>query len=136
MPRFSNSSFSKLTTCHVDLQVLFCEIVKTFDCKILQGFRNQEEQEAAFEDGNTKLKWPDGKHNRMPSMAVDVAPYPIDFKNIKRFYWFGGYVLGIAQKLKEEGRISHSVRFGGDWDSDKNIDDENFLDLLHFELVE
>lgn len=68
-------------------------------------------------------------------MAVDVAPYPLDWKNNKRMYWFAGYVLGIAQKLKDEGKMSYSVRFGGDWDSDKDIDEEKFQDLVHFELA-
>lgn len=44
--------------------------------------------------------------------------------------------MGLAQKLKEEGKMSHSVRYGGDWDSDKDIDDQNFRDLVHFELIE
>lgn len=135
MPRFGQSSFTKLTTCHHDLQVLFHEVIKTFDCKVLEGYRNQEDQELAFATGYTTLHWPKGKHNHHPSTAVDVAPFPVDFRNIKRFYWFAGYVLGIAQKLKDEGKITHSVRFGGDWDNDKNIDEENFKDLMHFEIV-
>ncbi len=118
MPKFSQASFSKLTTCHLDLQVIF------FD------------QELAYKNGATQLHWPHGKHNKTPSMAVDVSPYPVDWLNLHRFYWFGGYVMGIAQKLKEEGRIAHSLRFGGDWNRDRNIDNETFLDLVHFELVE
>lgn len=136
MPKFSQSSFSKLSTCHTDLQVLFYEVIKSFDCQILEGYRNEVDQEKAFKAGNTKLHWPHGKHNRQPSMAVDVAPYPIDWNNIKRFYWFGGYVMGIASRLKDEGRMTHSVRFGGDWNGDKNIDNETFRDIVHFELVE
>lgn len=135
MPRFSQTSFSKLTTCHPDLQVLFFEVIKTFDCTILEGYRNQIDQEKAFAEGNTKLHWPDGKHNIQPSTAVDVSPYPIDWKNYKRMYWFAGYVMGIANKLKEAGRMAHAVRYGGDWNSDKNIDNETFKDLVHFELV-
>ncbi len=135
MPKFSQDSFSNLSTCHIDLQVLFYEVIKSFDCKILEGYRNEEGQEQAFKAGNTQLHWPDGKHNKQPSMAVDVAPYPIDWKNNKRFYWFAGYVMGIAQVLKDEGKMTHSVRFGGDWDSDKDIDEERFRDLVHFELV-
>lgn len=135
MPKFCQSSFSKLSTCHADLQALFYEVIKYFDCTIIEGYRNKEDQERAFKAGNTKLHWPDGKHNSQPSMAVDVAPYPIDWKNSSRFYWFAGYVMGIAQKLKDEGKMTHAVRFGGDWDGDKNIYDENFKDLVHFELV-
>src|SRR6185312_8627115 len=116
MPKFSQESFSKLSTCHQDLQVLFYEVIKYFDCTILEGYRNQEDQEAAFAHGQTKLHYPDGKHNSQPSMAVDVAPYPPNFDDEKLFIWFGGYVLGIAQRLKEEGKMTHSVRWGGSWD--------------------
>ena len=135
MPKFSQASFSKLSTCHPDLQALFYEVIKYFDCSIIEGYRNAEEQETAFDAGNSKLHWPHGKHNSQPSMAVDVAPYPLDWKNNKRMYWFAGYVMGIAQKLKDEGKMEHGVRYGGDWDSDKDIEDQTFRDLVHFELV-
>lgn len=136
MPKFSQDSFSKLSTCHPDLQAIFFEVIRSFDCQVLEGFRCKEDQEAAFALGNTKLHWPKGKHNHQPSMAVDVAPYPIDWKNTKRFYWFAGYVMGIAQKLKDEGKIMSSVRYGGDWNGDKNIDTETLKDLVHFELMD
>lgn len=136
MPKFSQSSFSKLSTCHMDLQVLFFEVIRTFDCQILEGYRNQEDQESAYRNGNTQLHYPHGKHNHQPSMAVDVSPYPVDWNNAKRFYWFAGYVMGVAMRLKEEGKMTHAIRYGGDWDSDKDITDNNFQDLVHFELVE
>jgi len=137
MPKFSQASFSKLSTCHPDLQALFYEVIKYFDCTILEGYRNQEDQEKAFESGNTKLHWPHGKHNKQPSMAVDVIAYPVDWADEKKGYWFGGYVLGIAQKLKDEGKITHSVRWGGAWDGIAKFNTPDMLnDLVHFELVE
>lgn len=135
MPVFGKDSFSKISTCHIDLQVLFFEVVKHFNCQVLEGYRNQADQEKAFKEGNSQLHYPHGKHNQNPSLAADVAPYPVDWKNLKRFYWFAGFVLGIAQKLKDEGKITHSIRYGGDWNQNMNIDDENFKDLVHFELV-
>lgn len=134
MPKFSQDSFSKLSTCHMELQTLFYEVIRSFDCTVLEGYRNEQDQEAAFAAGNTKLHWPHGKHNAQPSLAVDVAPYPIDWNNTKRFYWFAGYVMGIAERLKAEGKMTYSVRWGGDWDSDKDITDQTFNDLVHFEL--
>ena len=136
MPKFSQESFSKLSTCHSDLQALFYEVIKFFDCTILEGYRNEADQEAAYAKGNTKLHWPHGKHNANPSMAVDVTPYPIDFNNEKLAIWFGGYVLGIAQKLKDEGKMSNSVRWGGSWDGLGKLDRPGQLnDAGHFELV-
>jgi len=136
MPKFSTESFTKLSTVHPDLQRLFFEVIQTFDCTILEGNRGEAAQEKAFAAGLSKLHWPNGKHNSMPSMAVDVSPYPIDWKNNQRFYWFAGYVMATAQKLKEEGKITHTVVWGGDWNHNFDITDENGLrDLVHFELV-
>ena len=135
MPMFSQESFSKLSTCHLDLQALFFEAIKTFDCKILEGHRNEIDQNNAYDRGSSRLKWPFGKHNELPSMAVDVAPYPVEWKDVKRFYFFGGYVLGIAQRLKDEGKITHGIRWGGDWNQDKRVSDQTFNDLCHFELI-
>jgi peptidoglycan L-alanyl-D-glutamate endopeptidase CwlK len=123
----------------MELQILFFEVVRFFDCTVLEGHRGEEEQNDAFARGATKLKWPDGKHNREPSIAIDVAPYPINFsqepKNIARYYLFAGYVLGIAEQLKAQGKMTYSIRWGGDWDSDKDLSDQKFDDLVHFELV-
>lgn len=136
MPKFSQESFSKLSTCHPDLQALFYEVIKSFDCMILEGYRNQVDQDLAFKEGRSKLQWPNGKHNHQPSMAVDVTPYPVNFNDIKRLYWFAGYVMGIAQKLKDDGKMSHSVRYGGDWDGNVEDINQHFRDMQHFELIE
>ncbi len=139
MPRFSAESFSKITTCHSDLQILFFEVIKYFDCKVIEGHRGQEAQDKAFDQKATRLRWPKGKHNALPSLGIDVAPFPVNLddtpKNRERFYWFAGFVLGIAEGLKAQGKISHKIRFGGDWDSDKEIHDQSFNDLLHYELI-
>ena len=99
MPRFSAKSKSRLNTCDKRLVELFNEVVKGFDCTIIEGHRGKEKQDAAFNKGNSKVKFPNGKHNKSPSVAVDVAPYPIDWKDRDRFHYFGGYVLGIAAKM-------------------------------------
>lgn len=135
MPRFSQDSLSKLNTCHRELQVLFFEVIKHFDCTIIAGFRNEEDQEKAFRNGKTQIHWPNGNHNKSPAMAIDVSPFPIDWNNSGRFYWFAGYVMGIAQKLKDEGKMTMSVRYGGDWNRDYEIKDNKFNDLVHFEII-
>lgn len=135
MPMFSQESLSKLSTCHLDLQTIFFEVVRNFDCTVLQGVRNKAEQEQYFKEGKSKLQWPNGKHNQFPSIAVDVAPYPINWNDTKRFYLFAGIVIGIAVRLRDEGKIKYTVRWGGDWDGDTLIDDQKFNDLVHFELV-
>jgi peptidoglycan L-alanyl-D-glutamate endopeptidase CwlK len=138
MYKFSQSSLEKLASCHPDLQTLFKEVIKYMDCTIIEGFRGQAAQDKAFAEGKSKLKWPHGKHNAYPSNAVDVAPFvdgSIKWENLKQFYFFAGFVLGIAQQLKDQGKITHSIRFGGDWNQNNNISDESFVDAVHFELV-
>lgn len=137
MPKFSQSSFSKLATCHPDLQALFYEVIKYYDCTILEGYRNEVDQEAAFTSGHSRLHWPNGKHNHQPSRAVDVTLYPPGLADAHHNYWFAGYVLGIAQKLKDEGKITHSIRWGGAWNGITYFNTPGMLsDLVHFELVE
>jgi len=130
MPNFSKRSKDNLATCDVKLQNLFNEVINYFDCSVLCGHRGEKEQNEAFHAGRSKLKFPKSKHNSSPSQAVDVAPYPIDWEDKERFYYFAGMVKGIAQKM------DIPIRWGGDWDSDTQVKDQTFFDLPHFELQE
>ena len=128
MPAFGTASMAKLQTCDQRLQKLFLEVVKHWDCTVTCGFRNQADQEAAFAAGNTKLHWPDGNHNKNPSYAVDVAPYPVDYNDINRIRVFAGFVLGVASQM------GLNIRWGGDWNQDTQVKDNTFNDLVHFEI--
>ena len=130
MPKFSRKSLSKLETCDKRLQDLFLRVVKKFDCTILEGHRGKDRQNKLFNEGKSKLKYPKGKHNSLPSKAVDVAPYPIDWNDRERFTYFAGYVVGIAYQM------GLKIRWGGDWDMDTQVKDNNFDDLPHFEIKE
>ena len=126
MAKFGKKSREQLSTCEKDLQMLFNEVVRTFDCTVTQGHRTVEEQEKLYKEGKTKVKF--GRHNHKPSIAVDVTPYPVDYSNIDRHYYFGGYVLGVASEMGID------IRWGGDWDGDKETKDQTFNDLVHFEI--
>lgn len=135
MPEFSAHSLEKLKTCHIDLQTLFLEVIKYRDCTILEGHRNEEDQNKAFDAGKSKLRWPNGNHNATPSNAVDVAPYPLpDWKCQSDFDYFAGYVIGMAKGLYLQERISHAIRWGGDWKMTDYPSENSFNDLVHFEL--
>jgi len=134
MPRFSKRSLSRLETCHEDLQKVFKKVVEMFDCTIIEGHRGKTKQNKAYADGKSKLKYPKGKHNKKPSIAVDVIPYPIDWSNRDRHHYFAGYVLGVAWGMYLQKQISHKIRWGGDWDMDTETKDNRFDDLVHFEL--
>jgi peptidoglycan L-alanyl-D-glutamate endopeptidase CwlK len=135
MPQFSERSKQRLATCHADLQVLMAEVVKDFDCTIITGHRDRVTQNRMVEQGKSQVRWPNSRHNSEPSEAVDVAPYPIDWQDRERFHYFAGFVMGTAARLNAEGRMTHGLRWGGDWDMDTQVNDNNFDDLVHFELV-
>lgn len=137
MNQYGNKSRTRLNTCHPDLQLLFERVLPHWDHSILCGHRNQQDQNAAYLAGNSKVKYPDSKHNSYPSMAVDAAPYPIDWEDRERFIAFGCYVLGVADEMFRNGTISHKVRWGGDWNINdgRELTPQTFDDLPHFELV-
>lgn len=126
MPKFSQRSLDRLNTCHPLLRRLMNSVVQEIDITILCGFRGQEEQDAAFNKGTSKLKWPRSKHNISPSMAVDVAPYPIDWHDELRFRKMGETVKQHWERMPPEERLGYKLSWGGDWKS--------FKDFPHFEL--
>jgi len=128
MPRFGKGSLFQLQSVHPDLQELFKEVVKHFDCSIIEGFRGKEKQDRAYNEGKSKVKFPKGKHNQIPSEAVDIAPYPIDWDDKERFYYFAGFVMGVASQM------DYKIRWGGDWNNDTEVQDTRFKDLVHFEI--
>ena len=128
MPRFSKTSLSRLEACHTDLQRLFNEVIKHVDCTVLCGRRGQEEQDALFQSGQSKLQYPHSKHNADPSCAVDVVPYPIDWEDLRRFDRFAAYVMGVADKMGID------IEWGGTWTDCPTDKVAKFYDAPHFQL--
>ncbi len=129
MPNFSEKSLNKLKTCHEDIQEVLKEAVKHFDFTILEGHRGAAEQDRLYSIGKSKLKFPKSRHNQLPSMAVDIAPYPIDWEDRERFTYLAGHIMGIGQKM---GIL---LRWGGDWGRTTDLKHNHFDDLPHFELI-
>lgn len=144
MPKFSVRSLKVRSELHKDLQTIFDEVIKVFDCTLICGYRGEKEQNEAFEKGYSKLKFPNGNHNKYPSMAVDAYPYPMTDLNAKsqrenelykqRLAYFAGRVMSIADDLWVFRRISYKLIWGADWDNDTELKDHDFLDYPHFEL--
>tara|TARA_R110001632_G_scaffold216892_1_gene345329 strand:+ start:17184 stop:17612 length:429 start_codon:yes stop_codon:yes gene_type:complete len=141
MPRFSKISSDRLKTCAPDLQHLFNEVIKLWDCTIAEGHRGEERQNKFKEEGLTQLSHPHSNHNIYPSYAVDVVPYQgraiwgSTEAEKEDLCYFAGFVKGVAKQLKEEGRMQHSVRWGGDWNNNNSVADTNFRDFPHWELI-
>ena len=128
MPKFGKRSKNALSSCDERLIKIFNEVIKTVDCSVLEGHRGQSKQDKYYEEGKSKVKYPSGRHNKLPSMAVDVAPYPIDWDDREMFHLFAGFVLGIAKSM------GINLRWGGDWNQNWFVDDNKFDDFPHFEL--
>ena len=128
MPRFGKKSREGLATCEKDLQMVFNEVIKYVDCSILEGNRSKDRQNKLYDEGKTKVRYPNGRHNASPSKAVDVTPYPVDWEDRERQTFFAGFVLGVANQM------GVTLRWGGDWDQDFEVKDNRFDDFPHFEL--
>lgn len=140
MSEFSEAELVKLRTCHWKLQVVLAEAHDIVPFLVIEGFRDKKTQDAAFKAGRSELKWPNGKHNGKPSLAVDVAPTYMDGK-IKKIDWDDliafGRIAGCIQAIAFRRDIV--LRFGLDWNGDfhsvKRDSKESFLDAGHIELV-
>jgi peptidoglycan L-alanyl-D-glutamate endopeptidase CwlK len=124
MPRFGKRSKQRLKGVDTKLVNVLNELVKIMDVTIIEGLRSQERQDELVAKGASKTKY--SKH--IQGKAVDLAPYPIDWEDRERFHYMGGMVRGIGQQLNV------NIRWGGDWDSDGEIKDNSFDDLVHVEI--
>lgn len=121
MPKFGKRSKKELATAHPDLQTLFNEAIKTVDFTVICGHRAREDQEKAFMSGASRLHWPKSKHNKTPSLAVDVIPFPFKgWENIDEFQNLAVAVKETAERLKIR------VAWGGDW--------KDFKDYPHWQI--
>lgn len=125
-----------------NLRNLFTEVDKEVAVEILPStIRTQAEQLDYFNRGVSKTL--DSKHLIVPgkrefSEAVDAGPHrhkwPVEsekdyWKDWARLYYFAGRVMSVAL------RMGIKLRFGGDWNGNNDLKDQNFYDGVHFEEV-
>lgn len=112
----------RLITCHPDLQKLVTELAKAYEVRVICGHRNKLEQDTAFTQRKSKLKWPKSRHNSVPSQAVDMIPMRngvINWQDIDGIKKFAEDVFATAKTLGIE------ITWGGDW---------AMRDYVHWEL--
>jgi len=129
MYSFGKSSTSKLLTCRHELQVIANEAIKLVDFSIIHGYRNQEQQDMIYEQGFSKVKFPNSKHNTNPSDAFDFMPFPVDWTDYRQFTYIAGIMIGIGLS---KGMI---LRWGGDWDQNGKLKENKFNDFGHIEFA-
>lgn len=130
MFRLSEASQKRLVTCDPRLQEIVNKVSESYDVSVLCGHRGKDAQEEAVSKGMSKLHFPKSKHNSFPSLAIDLAPFPIDWNDRQRFCHLAGFVQGVAVSL------GFKIRWGGDFNQDNNLKNDSFVDMPHFELVD
>ena len=106
------------------------ELVTIIDNSVVDGVRDLTTQREYVALGVSKtmnslhLVQSDGY-----SHAVDLAPYPVDWQDHRRFYILAGVGLGLAAKM------NIPITWGGRWNPD---DDQfklpSFNDMGHFQI--
>lgn len=150
---FGARSKAELATCHKDLQLIHNTAIKTIriDYGIHEGGRGFKDQLDYFLNGKSKIdprkpgSLEHAKHviyqHRSKSLATDI--HIASRYNGKALTWqkesliyVCSYLIATADRLLEQGKITHRLRWGYNWDMDHVIGlDHNFKDLPHLELV-
>jgi hypothetical protein len=102
------TSLEQLATCHPEIQSLVKDASAGIDAGDLAyagihdmtvscGHRGQADQEAAFAAGTSEVHWPHGAHNRTPSDAADVEPYPERWSDPDKLAALHAYIAGLAR---------------------------------------
>ena len=121
---WSRASRARLDTCHGLLVLLFDRVIKRadlpHDLSVICGHRNKADQDAAVAAGRSKVRWPRGKHNRTPSLAVDVVPFvngEQEHRDAEVFKRHAPVVKAEWAAMQGAGLIPDGVKlvWGGDW---------------------
>lgn len=121
MATFGSTSRRRLAELDPKLRSVLEEAIKYYDFAVLCGHRSQEDQEAAYRAGHSRVRWPNSRHNTVPAQAVDVAPWPIDWNNIPEFCYMAGVIMATAYAM------GVPLKWGGRW--------QKLKDYPHFELL-
>lgn len=142
MPILGPKSAENLRNVDPRLVTILTELIEHIDFSVLCGHRGEAEQNAAHSAGKSKLRFPLSKHNKLPSMAVDVMPYPVrwpdlskipsQFHDEARLYARTAHFAGVVRGFALARGID--LRWGGDWNGNFILESGDDWDMPHFEL--
>lgn len=128
---WSDIEWARVWTCEPRLIRWLVALNAKIKIGILCGSRSDADQWQALKEKKSQLTPALSKHCRKPlSLAVDIYPEPLNWKALNAFYWLGGYGKALADEMKIP------IRWGGDFNRNYVVTDEDFLDLVHFEIDE
>ena len=84
MAKLSAASQRRLDGAHPLLQQVFTAVAPEADIVILDSQRGRAAQERAHASGNSRAHFGQSPHNWSPAIALDVAPWPIDWTDLAR----------------------------------------------------
>lgn len=111
-------SLNRLKQCHPDLIKIIMGVDAIFPVHVICGARGEKEQNEAFDRGHSKLKFPDSKHNKTPSMAVDIVPGSgkvISWADLKPFEIMCLTVESIAEDYGIKIKLGRDFKSLQDW---------------------
>jgi hypothetical protein len=76
--------------------------------------RPEKEQNSAFMTGHSKLRWPNSKHNKLPSEAFDVADKNCTWE-VQRFVRIADHIKKVWKEEVAEKYPDLDLVWGGDW---------------------
>ena len=153
-----NKSKLQYDTLHPDLQLIVDAALEycVVDFSINEGHRPVKKQLEYFKKGrefkngrwevvnkkaiitNVDGHYIKGKHNYLPSLALDFKAYVPEKPELTwdsvHLTYIGATMVMIAEVLFKDGEIEHKLRWGGNWDKDGDLADNKLYDRPHVEL--
>lgn len=117
----TKTEMRRLSELHPDLQRVVIEAAKDLDFLIIDGHRPKDRQDKYFASGASKVEWPDSKHNKVPSEAVDLGPIPYTINRDNKAM----YQLIVDAMKKAAKKLGIKIICGADFKS--------LIDMPHFQ---
>lgn len=126
----SKKGNERLSQLHPDLQKIIKEYLFYKDLSITEGYRDEKTQNEYKKKGTSNASFGQSPHNYLPSLAVDIYPYPVPtiLKNGNKVIDDNSKEWDIQAQLFMEiaKNLGIQIEWGGTWKS--------LVDKPHFQL--